>query len=239
MTFGKIGARRMMWRNPYPYMDSCTDWWSGIWNAGLGVHDPNATVWKDLVGHMDFALLSGGSFSDNCLNVNGYSAVADYSASTVPATIEIVFQRTNSNSRSCVFMIGKQDPDSLQCCRMMMVIDNQTIQYHGGKFLASKDVDGSLQSRSITFDGTSLASYPVGLYKNGSVDQSAYEYNNSWTTLDSKYLNKITIGHGYSDPTTSRPMEGKICSLCFHSRALTASEVAANYAVDRLIFNLP
>ena len=33
--------------------------WDGIENAGWGVHDPNATVWKDLVGDCDCAVVNG------------------------------------------------------------------------------------------------------------------------------------------------------------------------------------
>ena len=226
------------WRNPY-VTDGLVAMWDGEWNAGPGVHDANATTWKDLVGDIDFALLSGGSFNTNSLVVNGYSAVANYSENTVPATIEIVLQRTNSTSRSCVFMFGKKHPISSQCCRMMMVIDNQTVQYAGGANLASKNMDGLLHTRSIIFDGTSLSSIPTGLYKNGEVDQSAYTYNNSWSSIGTDYLDKITIGHGYSNPTTGRPMVGEIYSLRAYSRALTDAEIAANFAIDKARFNLP
>ena len=35
--------------------------WDGIENAGWGVHDPNATVWKDLIGSgYDFQIPSAG-----------------------------------------------------------------------------------------------------------------------------------------------------------------------------------
>ena len=34
--------------------------WDGIDNVGTGVHDPAATVWKDLAGSYDLSLLPGG-----------------------------------------------------------------------------------------------------------------------------------------------------------------------------------
>ena len=30
--------------------------WDGEWNAGLGIHDDSATIWKDLVGSRDFII---------------------------------------------------------------------------------------------------------------------------------------------------------------------------------------
>ena len=35
--------------------------WDGIDNAGTGVHNPNATVWKDLAGNLDLALTANGT----------------------------------------------------------------------------------------------------------------------------------------------------------------------------------
>jgi len=56
MTFGKIGARKMMldWHNPY-VTDGLVAMWDGEWNAGPGVHDANATTWKELISGTDCA----------------------------------------------------------------------------------------------------------------------------------------------------------------------------------------
>ena len=40
----------------------------GIENAGWGVHDPNATVWKDLVGDCDLPFTNYGEFTDKYLH---------------------------------------------------------------------------------------------------------------------------------------------------------------------------
>ena len=37
--------------NANPYItDGLVAMWDGEWNAGIGIHDDNAIVWKDLVG---------------------------------------------------------------------------------------------------------------------------------------------------------------------------------------------
>ena len=50
--------------------------WDGINNVGTGVHDPAATVWKDLAGSYDLSLLPGGRWSGDgmSLSVNGAGA---------------------------------------------------------------------------------------------------------------------------------------------------------------------
>ena len=60
--------------------------WDGIDNAGTGTHDPNATVWKDLVGNLDMTLTAKGSwtFDGNALQVAGGGAGAQ-GASATPA----------------------------------------------------------------------------------------------------------------------------------------------------------
>ena len=44
--------------------------WDGIENAGVGVHNPSATVWKDLVGGYEFAL-TGVTVNDDRMTFAG------------------------------------------------------------------------------------------------------------------------------------------------------------------------
>ena len=62
-----LGARTAAWANIGGGVPTVKDYvqdglvamWDGIENAGLGVHDPNATTWKDLSGNGHDLLLSG------------------------------------------------------------------------------------------------------------------------------------------------------------------------------------
>lgn len=59
--------------NPY-YEENLIAQWDGIWNAGLGVHDDNATTWKDLAGSYDVytnATNCNGTFTSNGLRCYG------------------------------------------------------------------------------------------------------------------------------------------------------------------------
>ena len=44
---GAIHGGNARWVNPY-VTDGLVAMWDGEWNAGGGVHDPNAMVWKNL-----------------------------------------------------------------------------------------------------------------------------------------------------------------------------------------------
>ena len=59
-----LGARTAAWAKSGStakdyVQDGLIAMWDGIENAGPGVHDPNATVWKDLVGGYDIPLNEG------------------------------------------------------------------------------------------------------------------------------------------------------------------------------------
>ena len=83
--------------------------WDGIDNVGTGVHDPNATVWKDLAGSYDLSLLPGGRWSGDgmSLSVNGAAAIC---SNSLPAylTIEVVY-KMKSPKGWILFKSGGQD----------------------------------------------------------------------------------------------------------------------------------
>ena len=76
--------------------------WDGVENAGTGVHDAGATVWKDLVAGREFTL-TDVTVNDNCMTFAGAKAsygslsAADTEAVFLPATngtVEVVFARS-------------------------------------------------------------------------------------------------------------------------------------------------
>lgn len=94
-----LGARSgMKTAEDYIARDSLVAQWDGIENAGLGLaHDPDATVWKDLVGDHDFTIdTTKGVFTENALDClsgkNGYVALAESGCESC-VTLEIVLDR--------------------------------------------------------------------------------------------------------------------------------------------------
>ena len=58
------------WKNPY-VTDGLIAMWDGIDNVGQGIHDPNAAIWKDLVGGLTYVLPAGAVFDSNrCVFAN-------------------------------------------------------------------------------------------------------------------------------------------------------------------------
>jgi len=79
--------------NPY-VKDGLVAMWDGEWNIGLGMHDTNASVWKDLVGNMDLSFTSAATICDTYVYGDGTSWIANSSDSISfekCRTIEIVF----------------------------------------------------------------------------------------------------------------------------------------------------
>ena len=74
--------------------------WDGIDNVGTGVHDPNATVWKDLKGNLDMTLTSKGRWMPrgNALFVSGLGAQGT-NATPAYKTIEIVYRMAQNGGR--------------------------------------------------------------------------------------------------------------------------------------------
>ena len=54
--------------------------WDGIENIGYGLHDSNATVWIDLSGNDNHAIVSNGTFDNNSFGISGITATGIYGA---------------------------------------------------------------------------------------------------------------------------------------------------------------
>ena len=86
-----LGARTAAWeKSGYTAKDYVQDgliaMWDGIENAGWGVHDTNATVWKDLVGGNDATLFACHSF-----NYDSVSFANNGSALKIPSVPQMAY----------------------------------------------------------------------------------------------------------------------------------------------------
>ena len=211
-----LGARQFFekrgggWKNPY-VADGLVAMWDGEWNAGGGVHDAAATVWKDVSGNGYDLPLSAASVSlgENTMTINSGS-VLDYGESVEIACLEFV----GSIRKTSAFFIGK-------------IINTGhayglAMRYKWASF--NPTTSNQLSSDSLL----PLASYSMSagsIYKNSeSVAVSAANYPADIGSLG------IVAG----DTNTLN-----INSIRLYNSALTAAEVAANYSIDKARFNLP
>lgn len=222
------GAGGGGWVNPY-VTDGLVAMWDGEWNAGGGVHDANATVWKDLVGTTDITL-SRTTVGDDYIyfpkgSNNGYGT-ADFPTSY--GAIEIVLSKSinynNSAYECCIISIGSVY-SGLGICAPK---DDVTDTYDAGEAPYITIQDGELFSVSLNKSGVATTE----IAKNGVIGSVGIKTKGSRYSIGSQCLNGGASGG-------LRSSEMYIKSIRIYSRTLTAAEIAANYVVDKARFNLP
>jgi len=207
--------------------------WDGIENAGWGVHDPNATEWKNLneSGPTLARKSSPIAWLDNALTIT--SANGNYGAFSVSSssfassvkTVEVVASFSATNNVQSIFNIGTGVSAGVG-------ISTTGFMSAAGKTPFTSAGNDKPQSGSWLFSG-GMNSAPVECYRNGISSSTG---STAYMSVGGKYLtNTFVIGSLYN---ASYHFVGKIHSIRLYSRALTAAEVAANDAVDAARFGL-
>lgn len=224
---GLLALRGMMWGSAKKSGPTARDYvqdgliamWHGIENAGFGVHDPSATVWKDLTGNYDQTLV-GLSFDEDSIRVSGTNySVIQYIPTASVIDIEIVFNR-----------------DSLQAAYIFSFS-----QAYNNKFIAMRG-DGS-----VLYFGTGRYNFNTSPLNKHSYHFS-YQ-NERVLYIDGAQMSSSTAGgsfstvpggiNQYAHTFGTYGFAGNIHCIRVYSRALTPAEIAANYAVDKALFGLP
>lgn len=193
--------------------DSVVAWWDGVDNAGTGVHDPAATVWKDLVGFRDLPLTSRGSFGETALVCGSGSTIAagPATACTDYRTFEAVFApRIGTGSR--ILFTGGSDSRALTLSRDGIRPDRGNSK----KYKKYAGLDASF-SAVYEDDGS------VTLRENGLAmsDSTTDDFGGLGTSL-------AVGGSGLY------PYVGNVYAIRLHSRPLAEDEVRYNAAIDRV-----
>ena len=201
--------------------------WDGIENAGWGVHDPAAMTWKDLVGERDFSLYGVGVGDNNMVfGSNSYATASPVFQSSDMMTLEVIMEVKSATSSPCYmsfFNVGSYVGDMfwyLQGC----------IAWGVSKTSVRVESDCAIQGRATWSLSAHSFVRPNAPYVNG----LPVGPNSIYTYYGSSRARGLVI-----NPTTSWTFSGDIYSIRLYSRALTADEIAANYAVDKARFNLP
>lgn len=251
-----LGARQFFerrgtpaWQNPY-VTDGLVAMWDGEWNAGGGVHDPNATTWVDLTGNgWNGAIGSSVVIEQNAMKFDGVRSLQ--SCCTVGkgwfgkpphVTIECLIQPLGWNYRGengSIAVFGSTEAGTggftlfantigFGACRLQLR-DAVGLKYAAFPFsIAENNLE--IWGASVTADGSSLSSYADGIqYSSIAMGDVVYTGAEDWN---------FYIGADYWGPVEFN-FNGRIFSVRIYSRALTAAEIAANYAIDKARFNLP
>lgn len=237
MTFGKIGARPLVksWTARDYVQNGLVAMWDGIENAGWGVHNANATAWMDLVGGIEIPLTSSGAWDNDSLcrtNSNDMyrAAKADnslkFGLTEQYVTFETVFRLTSeSGDRALIASPYSKRSVAAQMSNNWFLPDgvaatsNSSLSFpitYGEKYSASTTINLSGNITKLTANGSNVTS---------------------------TQRNSISYGadfFGFLGGRDNRAIAyGNVYCLRLYSRALTAAEIAANYAIDKARFNLP
>ena len=218
--------------------DGLVAMWDGIENAGWGVHDAEATTWKDLIGNGDMSLTYGSmTFSESaCVVTNGLLRTTLGQIATAlngkEITVEAVYVATgrgypiiapnsspalniwNNGGNSMLFNIFGSNIGDLGW--MVTVRDSSTPPLSHLVYAVSES-DGNCR---------------------GYLDGALKKTDTLPATLTTGYSTAQDFGIGNSS-SSGMSFDGQMSAMRIYSRALTAAEIANNYAVDKERFNLP
>ena len=224
--------------NPY-ITDGLCYMWDGEWNTRLGIHNPQATVWRDVVSGVvavpeNFKSSESFSFTwgDNCAYLNKCNLVIDESVLTDIInggcfTWEVVAIRRNSvDGRLYLFDNG------IHASSGTWQNNNSELYVVCGDNNIRSSIPGAkgfyldtLASVSAVFDNGYRAVYSKG--------EIVYEQ-----TVTENVSRPIVLLTGsrylFGDFTTT----ADIYCIRFYDRELTAEEIRHNYLVDQERFGL-
>ena len=201
--------------------DGLVAMWDGIENAGWGTHDPNATVWKNLMVDSPFGDWNIQGIGDDYVAFNNSSQSKSISYN-MPMTVEVRLFDSTLNGGVFLNFGGISDYSALA---------------NNGFLLPYFEAGGRMDwyTKRLHVNSTKLTSCFTALPKSSNL--TVYrdgELLGSVTNTNSMIQSSLKIG-GYA----SKSISTKASYIRLYSRALTADEIAANYAVDKARFNLP
>lgn len=234
--------------NPY-ITDGLIAHWDGIWNAGIGLHDSNAAVWKDLAGVQgDMPIPQTLSVGDDSLYTVSRKVI-DMKNLVSPALAEAI----NSGAITVEFVGRMFCEDNYNdpimsvfknlSCRPLTVIGvsaaagrwrrcRASLRAIDGTFIGSSSTvwekDGGRASLSIVWNGESMTQFVNGAYNwTGSAVQ--HESADATTGM---YLRLLAM------PTAQYGSDMEVCRISIYGRALTDDEILHNHEIDKERFGL-
>ena len=211
--------------------------WDAIDNAGTGVHDPDATVWKDIApkgpGAVSYDLTLNATYGSwgggNYLNVNSGPAAWGSRNAPAYATIEVVFRAAMTDTRYIhyLFVSGidnvRQVTFSKDSKNLYFDANNVERPY----LSATTFADSTDRSYAAIYNGDALAR--IHAAGNLVANPPTAKVNNS----PSK--GRVIIGH--SNTTQAYySFKGRIYAIRLYDHVLSATEIAEHRAIDEARF---
>ena len=230
-----LGARTGAWAKSGGGVPTAKDYvqnglvamWDGIENARWGVHDASATEWKSLIGGPNF---KNCSFSSDTCSVTSDSSPAFEGWPFSHVTVELVVAR----------LAGTTQNHSATVSQYMRI--NGSASAFG--FVAQRSPDNTKQYVSMmklrqveASDNPESRQYLAATYNYANGLETCNYYHNGVKIYTTTSQREIDF---YSQTIYLSIRKNNLFNrISISSRALTAEEIAHNYAIDKARFNLP
>lgn len=205
--------------------------WDGIENAGWGQHDPNATVWKDLIGNRDFTIVNP-SWRDTGLFFGGNGTCYGYMSQSDSAifdsqsiTISAVITRGGTGWGSDGIYLKPSDSGRYGLAFFSKHFTIRNV-YIDRVYVFPPENSVSVSVSYDALSGNLTPRYGNILCVDGR------DTNNIGQSQTYATIGKRVVGTTYY-------AKGTMHTLRVYNRALTAEEIAHNYKIDKARFNLP
>ena len=220
--------------------DGLISMWDGIENVGWGQHEDNPDVFVDLVGSDSIGKYGSSVssvyptwFSANALcartYLNGSKSASLYDALiNGNVTIELVATRESTTSNT----VGFPNFVANNWINYAGFVGLRLLVYNRG---AAQYVDGFPDAGSYSFAVTLIVdgNGVMSIYRNGKLFATVNP-----GTASTPSNGNFMIGQNLNLVNNSNYFALLTHSVRIYGRALTAAEIAANYAVDKARFNL-
>ena len=201
--------------------------WDGVENAGRHCHNPNAAVWKDVVGGREFSLsgvtvgadrmvFAGSSSSYGALNAADTAATFEKAKN---GTLEIVYAAARASFSGSVVILQSTTSSGVG----FGILKAGTSIIAGNNSAPTFTFSSGIATNSVSVKYSNAI--PQSMVANGSTPGTGS--NNNWGNPTG--ATTTTIGNRNS---LAAGFPGAIYCVRLYSRQLTAEEIAANRAVD-------
>jgi hypothetical protein len=253
IAFGKSAGAKGLSAKDY-IQDGLVAMWDGIENAGWGVHDPSATVWKDLVGGMD--VVSDTPLADGVRHWESDAFVFD--AIQGEGLVGVPNNELKDAIENCVLTVDSafytNGTGSNNTCLLQVsngaLVDGLLFATVNSTVIESGISDGWVVSRVRVVLGRDWGFNNKKIYAsykcNGNVGELLVNCDGMTSNTNTlsppvsqgQLANSLYLGSYSWTSGRKRVFMGGIHSVRIYNRALTAEEIAHNYEIDKARFGL-
>ncbi len=244
-----------LWPTKIPYItNGLINMWDARWNTGIGQHDNNTDIWKDLVGDRDMVLAGTYHWTNNAWIVE---SVTGEGRGWIPAeslppsqTIQVVIHptniyipesRTNTWNTARIFQ-GIAPAPSMYIYRTSNSNGFYFISWNGYEESATRAfsvIGGSNAFTSLDLHQHTLSheeDSPIVQYHIDSETKHTYVNTNSDAIYNG--TNSATM-YFANNGSHSAGLDASYYCIRFYDKVLSNDEMAWNYMIDSIRYGLP